>query len=441
MITELYNFVLIWRKVMFGFKQGSKVSAVFLALLFIISWTEVRADIDVLASPAANVEIDKEELGYRLVPLNQGDLTTLAAHWTWLLQEQLKIISETQIKIASAEGDAKDKLLEELNQQREQQTLLIDKTNLVLADLNEKGGDIAEQEQYINAVSGIKMNGKDSNVVFSSITGWLKSPEGGMRWLTNIFLFLVTMFVFKILAGVFAGITEHSVDRLKGASDLLKHFFVNLARNLTLIIGFMVALSMLEINIAPLLAGLGAVAFIVGFALQGTLSNFASGLMILIYRPYDIGDVINVAGTLGSVHSMTLVSTTLKLPDNQIVVIPNNAIWGSTITNVTGSATRRVDMVFGIGYGDDIAKAEAVLVKILANHNLVLKDPEPVIKVHELADSSVNFVVRPWVKTSDYFAVYWDVTRAVKERFDAVGISIPFPQQDVYMHTVDAGNT
>ena len=121
-------------------------------------------------------------------------------------------------------------------------------------------------------------------------------------------------------------------------------------------------------------------------------------------------------------------------------MIPNNAIWGSTITNISGSATRRVDMVFGIGYGDDIAKAEAVLAGILANHNLVLKDPEPVIKVHELADSSVNFVVRPWVNTSDYFAVYWDVTRSVKERFDAEGISIPFPQQDVYMHAVDAGN-
>ena len=135
--------------------------------------------------------------------------------------------------------------------------------------------------------------------------------------------------------------------------------------------------------------------------------------MILIYRPYDIGNVVNVASTLGTVSSMTLVSTTLKLPDNQIVVIPNNAIWGSTITNVTGSKTRRVDMVFGIGYDDDIAKAEAVLKEILANHDLVLKTPEPVIKVHELADSSVNFVVRPWVNTPDYFAVYWDVTWGV----------------------------
>ena len=362
----------------------------------------------------------------------------MSAHWVWLLQQQLKGLSETQIKIAKASDEVKEKLLQQLNQQREQQTLLVDKVNLILTALEEKGGDIAEQQKYINAVSGVNIDVKDTNAVFASITGWLTSPEGGIRWLINIVLFLVTLLVFKILAGVLAGITEHSVSRLKGASDLLKHFFVNLVRNLTYVIGIMIALSMLEVNIAPLLAGLGAAAFIIGFALQGTLSNFASGLMILIYRPYDIGNVVNVASTLGTVSSMTLVSTTLKLPDNQIVVIPNNAIWGSTITNVTGSKTRRVDMVFGIGYDDDIAKAEAVLKEILANHDLVLKTPEPVIKVHELADSSVNFVVRPWVNTPDYFAVYWDVTRTVKERFDAEGISIPYPQQDVHLQTVNA---
>ncbi|NYT46399.1 MAG: mechanosensitive ion channel family protein [Candidatus Methanofishera endochildressiae] len=199
----------------------------------------------------------------------------------------------------------------------------------------------------------------------------------------------------------------------------------------------MIALTMLEINVAPLVAALGAAGFIIGFALQGTLSNFASGLMILIYRPYDIGNVVNVASMTGTVTSMTLVSTTLKLPDNQTVVIPNNSIWGSTITNITGSETRRVDMVFGIGYDDDIAKAETVLLDILQQHPLVHKEPEPVIKVHELADSSVNFIVRPWANTSDYFAVYWDVTRAVKDRFDAENISIPYPQQDVHMHTVE----
>jgi small conductance mechanosensitive channel len=200
-----------------------------------------------------------------------------------------------------------------------------------------------------------------------------------------------------------------------------------------------IALSMLEVNIGPFLAAIGAAGFIIGFALQGTLSNFAAGVMILLYRPYDVGDYVDIAGTAGTVDAMSLVSTTLKTPDNQIVVVPNGQIWGNVITNVTGSPQRRVDFTFGIGYDDDVDKAASVLEDILTSHKLVLKDPAPTIKVHELADSSVNLIARPWVKTSDYWTVYWDVTREVKKRFDAEGISIPYPQQDVYMHQVTAG--
>ena len=223
---------------------------------------------------------------------------------------------------------------------------------------------------------------------------------------------------------------------IKSTSALLKDFIVNITRKAVFIVGFVVALSMLEVNIGPLLAAIGAAGFIMGFALQGTLSNFAAGILILIYRPYDVGDLVEVGGMLGKVDAMTIVSTTLRKPDNQKVVIPNNMIWGDIITNITGTSKRRVDLVFGIGYSDDIAKAQKVLEEILANHEAILKDPAPVVKVHELADSSVNFVVRPWVETENYWDVYWDVTRSVKERFDAEGVSIPFPQQDVHLHQV-----
>jgi len=199
-------------------------------------------------------------------------------------------------------------------------------------------------------------------------------------------------------------------------------------------VGFVVALSMLEINVGPLLAAIGAVGFIIGFALQGTLSKFAAGIMILIYRPYDVGDFVDIGGTFGTVDAMTIVSTTLMTLDNQKVVVPNNMIWGDKITNVTGTDKRRVDMVFGIGYSDDIAKAQRILEEILVDHEAILKDPEPVVKVHELADSSVNFVVRPWVKTENYWNVYWDITKTVKLRFDDEGISIPFPQRDVHVY-------
>ncbi|OQK15329.1 mechanosensitive ion channel family protein [Methyloprofundus sedimenti] len=416
------------------FTKQLAVGFVMFCLLWIVP---VQAEIDLSENPVGQKSIDVKELGFRLTPLSQDDLKAAADHWQDLLQSHLQEISELNIQIAQADATQKEVMLEQLKLLKEQQIKLTDRINLILHQLQSKGGDVTDYETYLGAVSAVKFEAKDSTVLLASITGWLESPEGGIRWAINFGLFFVTLFIFSLLVGVFSRITEKAVRRLKSTSSLLQEFFVGMVRNLTKLIGIMIALSMLEVNVAPLIAALGAVGFIVGFALQGTLSNFASGLMILIYRPYDIGNVVNVAGMTGTVNSMTLVSTTLKLPDNQTVVIPNNSIWGSTITNVTGSKTRRVDMIFGIGYNDDIAKAETVLLDILQQHPLVHKDPEPVIKVHELADSSVNFVVRPWANTSDYFAVYWDVTRAVKDRFDAENISIPYPQRDVHVHTVE----
>ena len=149
--------------------------------------------------------------------------------------------------------------------------------------------------------------------------------------------------------------------------------------------------------------------------------------------PADYADRV-YAGVLGKVESMNLLSTQLRTPDNQLIIVPNNSVWGDVITNVTGITERRVDMVFGIGYSDDIDKAQKVLEDIVNEHELVLKSPEPVIRLHELADSSVNFVCRPWVRPNDYWDVYWDITQQVKRRFDAEGISIPFPQRDVHVY-------
>jgi small conductance mechanosensitive channel len=184
----------------------------------------------------------------------------------------------------------------------------------------------------------------------------------------------------------------------------------------------------------PVLAGLGIAGFIIGFALQETLANFAAGAMILIYRPFDVGDMIEAAGVTGKVSAMSMVSTTILTIDNQTLIIPNGKIWGDVIKNVTAQGDRRVDMVFGISYSDDIPHAEEVLMAILKEHEKVLKDPEPMVKLHTLGESSVDFIVRPWVKTTDYWDVYWDVTREVKMRFDSEGIAIPFPQRDVHFY-------
>jgi small conductance mechanosensitive channel len=205
------------------------------------------------------------------------------------------------------------------------------------------------------------------------------------------------------------------------------------ARNLIIAIGGLIALSQLGISFGPLLAGLGIAGFILGFALQDSLANFASGMMILLYRPFDVGDLVEVSGAYGRVSQMSLVNTTILTLDHQTLIVPNNRIWGDVIKNVTAQDIRRVDLVFGISYEDDIPNAERIMNAILKDHPKVLADPEAVVKVNELADSSVNFVVRPWVNTDDYMDTWWDITREVKLRFDAEGITIPYPQRTVHL--------
>jgi len=411
-----------------------------LASLLVLSIEATAADEAPPPVPTTtgNPEIPVKELQYLLKPLTKEDLVVEADGWQALLKNHIEKISAKQIQAMQAEGTTKTQILEEVTKLQEQQTALIDRVKAVIDELRKKGGEVGAYEKYLAAVSGIKVDVTDAGSTWTVITGWLKSSEGGVRWLKNIILFVVTILAFMILSSILGKATRRAVAKAKGASALLKDFLVNVVHKATLLVGLVVALSMLEVNIGPFLAAIGAAGFIIGFALQGTLSNFAAGIMILLYRPYDIGNFVDVAGISGTVSAMTLVSTTLTLPDNQTVIVPNNSIWGGIITNVTGSETRRVDMVFGIGYEDDITKAQRILEKIVKDHPLVLGSPEPVIRLNELADSSVNFVCRPWAKTSDYWTVYWDITRQVKEQFDQNSISIPFPQRDVHVHQVSA---
>lgn len=265
---------------------------------------------------------------------------------------------------------------------------------------------------------------------------WVTSR--GPTYLIKILLFLAIMFVGRLLANLSHKALDASLTRSRAnLSKLLHRTLVSSVHNLVLALALMIGLSELGLNLGPLLAGFGVVGFILGFAMQDSLSNFASGLMILFYRPYDVGDLVEISGVFGKVEHMSLVSTSILTLDNQKLVVPNSKIWGDVIKNVTDQHVRRVDMTFGIGYSDDIPRAEAVLNAILEEHDKVLPKPEPTVKLHTLGDSSVDFVVRPWVRTEDYWDVYWDVTRAVKLRFDEEQISIPFPQRDVHIYNED----
>lgn len=261
---------------------------------------------------------------------------------------------------------------------------------------------------------------------------WLIVEGPGLA--LNAVFFLLILFAFKVLASIGSKITNKALSGSSlNVSDLLRDVATGLVSKIIFFIGVLIALDVIGVNTAPLLAGIGVLGFVVGFALQDTLSNFASGVMILLYRPYDLGDVITAAGETGSVKEMSLVSTTLGTPDNQKLIIPNSAIWGGTIRNVTAKATRRVDMVVGVSYSDDLDRAQELLTEIVSSHELVLSDPAPVVMVNNLGDSAVEFVVRPWSKTSDYWAVYWDLTKTIKQRLDKEGISFPFPQSDVHI--------
>jgi small conductance mechanosensitive channel len=244
---------------------------------------------------------------------------------------------------------------------------------------------------------------------------------------------LIILLVFWIVSRSAGRAIERALSRRAQVSNLLKNFAKKAAGVTVLFVGVVMALGALGVQTGPLMAAMGAGGFIIAFALQETLGNFASGLMIMVYRPFDVDDYVTVAGVEGKVKDMTLVSTTLLTADNKVLIIPNKIAWGGTITNFTGSDQRRVDLVFGIGYDDDIQQAVDALEQVTTAHELVLDDPAPAVKVHELADSSVNLVCRPWVKTADYWTVYWDLMRQVKERFDAEGISIPYPQRDVHV--------
>ena len=243
-----------------------------------------------------------------------------------------------------------------------------------------------------------------------------------------------------ILGWMVAGWAKRAVRRVLSRTDkvdaTLRAFFSSLVRYVILVFVVIAVLNQFGVQTASLIAIFGAAGLAVGLALQGTLSNVAAGVMLLIFRPLRIGQYVEVAGKAGTVVDLNLFTTELATPDNVQIIIPNNAIWGSSVVNYSHHDTRRVDFTLGIGYGDDMDKAIAVIESVIADDPRPLAEPPAQIVVGELADSSVNIVVRIWVRADDYWPLKFDFTKRFKERFDAEGISIPFPQQDVHMYTV-----
>lgn len=341
--------------------------------------------------------------------------------------------------------DQKVNLLEAVTELREERRQLIDRFDLVLDALSAKTSEsdentlglITDYRLYIDEIQGVKVDVADATSAWMSIKGWLTSPSGGIKLAWHLASFIGILILAWVISRILSAGLHEALKRVQGTSRLLEDFLVRSIQWIVMAVGIIMALAAMDVSVGPLLAVVGATGFVVAFALQDSLSNFASGLMILFFKPFDVGDVVDAGGVSGVVQSMSLVSTTIQTFDNKRMVVPNNRIWNDVITNVTGVTERRVDMVFGIGYSDDIDRAQRILEEVIESHPKVLDDPAPTIRMHELADSSVNFIVRPWAKTSDYWDLYWDVHREVKRRFDAEGIGIPFPQRDVHLYLGD----
>jgi small conductance mechanosensitive channel len=254
-------------------------------------------------------------------------------------------------------------------------------------------------------------------------------------WGLKVLGALVLLFVGRIAAGwvrriVRRGLTAANVDAT------LVPFISGVTYYIILISVFMAVLGLIGIQTASLLAVMGAAGLAVGLALQGTLSNVASGVMLLVFRPFQVGDYIEAGGTAGSVEAIGLFTTTLNTPDNVRILVPNSSVYGQTIKNYAANDTRRNDMVMGISYDDNIGLAVDTIRRVLSADDRVLAEPEPVVAVAELADSSVNIVVRPWCKKEDYWGLRFDMMRTLKEELEAAGCSIPYPQRDVHLFEV-----
>jgi len=258
-----------------------------------------------------------------------------------------------------------------------------------------------------------------------------------LPWGTQIILALLIFIIGRIAVGMITNGVSKVMTTAK-LDPILVNFLSGILRSVLLLLVLVFALSKLGLDTTSLVALLGAAGLAVGLALKDSLSHFAAGVMLILFRPFKVDDYVEINGVGGSVEQITILSTRLKSPDNKVITVPNGSVFGNTMINFSEQATRRVDMVVGIGYGSDLLKAKAILEEMVNGHELVLKDPAPKIAVSELADSSVNFVVRPWVNAADYWTVKWDLTEKIKLRFDEEGIEIPFPQMSVHFEKTES---
>lgn len=311
-------------------------------------------------------------------------------------------------------------------------------------DLMEKHGldTAAHRQALIQATGDVTAAALDRRVLRGLFEEWWQDlatwgRANGRRIALHVATFLGVLLAFKLLARVLSRLVRRAMRASERMPKLLQNLGESLVSNTTLLIGLLVALSHVGVEIGPMLASLGVAGFILGFALQDSLSNFAAGGMILVYQPFDVGDVVEAGGVFGTVKQLTLVSTTIHTFDNQKLIVPNRRIWGDVIRNVTAEPTRRIDLAFHLGHRDDVDQALRLLVEAVEADERILTDPAPIARLHDLSEGRAELILRPWVRTEDYWPVRWDLMESIKRRFDAHGIRFAGQQREIRIHRAE----
>ena len=400
--------------------------------------TEPNTDSPVLGPALVNPDVPTDEFAHQLIPLTKAELEPLAVAWLGIVRTTTAEIADRQVAAIRQPDTAADETYQDIADLVARRAGLFERFTMVVNALESKGGQaeqIAELRAYRDSVLFNETILASPKAIALALLNWLTEAEGGIAIALNFGIVILAFLALLVVSRTVQGLARRWFRRIPNMSKLLEAFLVGFVYWIVVAVGLLLVLAAVGVNVTPLFAMIGGASFILAFAFQDTLGNLASGLMIMINRPFDEDDYVLVGGVGGTVKSVSIVATTVTTPDNQVIVIPNKNVWGNVITNVTASYTRRVDLVFGISYEDSIPDAKQVMETVLRAHPLVLDDPEPVIQVHELGNSSVNLICRPWTRTVDYWNVYWELTHQMKEAFDKAGISIPFPQRDVHIKT------
>ncbi len=346
------------------------------------------------------------------------------------------------LKLLAARQDAAGtdaELVQSARFEAERLELAIARLNRVVTMLERLDGDtLAMRRVLIEKSGGLALSLVDTamiNVVLGEtqdrLVDWFSA--NGASTLLSAILFVGILILARSLAGLSKRLTERALRHSdQSISQLLKETLISMAGTVVFLIGLLVALAQVGVSVTPMIAGLGVVGFIVGFALQDTLSNFAAGAMILAYRPFDTGDFIAAGEAEGTVLKMNLVNTTIVTVENKVLIIPNSKIWGGVIMNVTGQKLRRTDIIYRVSYSDDVDLVQGILEELIDADERWLDDPEPLVRLKQYSESSIDFMVRAYAKTDEYWEAVWALNKAVKKRFDAEGITIPFPQREVH---------